>query len=268
MSDHEPEDDTNPQPLVEPEQNGIAVPQLQPIVQQQLNHRAMEKALKPERLDLDASSPNASKQWKHWRRTFENFLEEVAEGSGRQPNKLRTLINYVSHTVYEYIDELEDYDECIMKLEELYCKTPNEIFARHCLATRRQESTESIEEYLVALQKLSKDCNFKAVSADVYRKEMVRDSFIRGLNSSYIRQRLLENKTLSKEEAYIQALSLHDAQKNSNLYSNGSVSQVAAVQPNESMNQTTAAMGSSKTNQRNVKDIQNGRFFFLWVANP
>ena len=91
---------------------------------------------------------------------------------------------------------------CITKLEELYCKTPNEIFARHCLATRRQESTESIEEYLVALQKLSKDCNFKTVSADIYQQEMVRDSFIRGLNSSYIRQRLLENKTLTKDEAY------------------------------------------------------------------
>ena len=48
-----------------------------PLVQQQptLNHRTMEKALKPVRLDLDASSPGASKQWKHWRRTFENFLE-------------------------------------------------------------------------------------------------------------------------------------------------------------------------------------------------
>ena len=91
-----------------------------------VNHRTMDKTLKPlkpVRLDLDASSPNASKQWKHWRRTFENFLEEVTETSGRQPNKL------VSHTVYEYIDELENYDECITKLEELHCKTPNEIFA-------------------------------------------------------------------------------------------------------------------------------------------
>ena len=125
--------------MSEHEADGDTITQLPTV-----NHRTMDKTLKPVRLDLDASSPNASKQWKHWRRTFENFLEEVTETSGRQPNKLRTLINYVSHTVYEYIDELENYDECITKLEELYCKTPNEIFARHCLATRSQESTESI----------------------------------------------------------------------------------------------------------------------------
>ena len=177
----------------------------------------MERALKPSRLNLDVSALDAAKQWKYWRKTFENFLTECTEAvpeGGRQPNKLRTLTNYVSHSVYEYIDDIDSYDECIAKLEALYCKTPNEMFARHCLATRRQESGESIDEFLVALKRLSKDCNFQAVTAAVYQLELVRDSFISGLSSPYIRQRLLENNTLTQDKAYKQAISLDRAQKN------------------------------------------------------
>jgi len=42
---------------------------------------------------------------------------------------------------------------------------------------------------------LSKECNFKTVTAELYREEAVRDVFISGLQSSLIRQRLLENRT-------------------------------------------------------------------------
>ena len=45
--------------------------------------------------------------------------------------------------------------------------------------------------------KLSKDCKFKAVTDEQYREELFRDAFINGLFSPAIRQRLLENDTLS-----------------------------------------------------------------------
>ena len=183
----------------------------------------MAKPKEPKCLDLDASAPEADKIWKHWRKKFDNYIEECTEAtsdSGRQPNKLRSLTNCVSHSVYEHIDELRTYEECIAKLEALYCKAPNELFARHLLATRQQEPGESIDEFLLSLKKLSKNCNFKAVSADGYRSELVRDSFISGLSSAYIRQRLLENATLTQDEAYKNALSLDQAQKNSSAYNN------------------------------------------------
>ena len=45
------------------------------------------------------------------------------------------------------------------------------------------------------MKTLSKNCNFNAVSVEVYRTEMIRDSFISGLSSNYIRQGLLEKST-------------------------------------------------------------------------
>ena len=91
------------------------------------------------------------------------------------------------------------------------------------IATRRQQSGESLDEFLLELRRLSKDCNLKAVSAEQYKEELVRDSFINGLSSPLIRQRLLENKTLTLDQAYSQATSLDVAQKNSVAYSQPAV---------------------------------------------
>ena len=95
------------------------------------------------------------------------------------------------------------------------------------MATCRQEPGESIDQFLVALKKLSKDCIFQTVTAEVYRDELVRDSLISGLSSSYIRQRLLEYKTLTLDEAYRHAVVLESVQKNSNAYK--PTSHIAAI---------------------------------------
>ena len=52
------------------------------------------------------------------------------------------------------------------------------------LATRKQKPGESFDTYLNALKSLAKDCNFKAVTADVYQSESIRDAFIAGTTSS------------------------------------------------------------------------------------
>ena len=171
----------------------------------------MNRLLKPDLLDLDPNSPTAAKEWKHWFRTFDNFIIEC--GTEPAPDKFRTIINLISHNVFDYVEDCADYDSVVVTLEGLYIKSPNEIFARHLLATRRQQPGESLDEFLQSLRKLSKDCNLKAVSAEQYREELLRNSFINGLYSSLIRQRLLENKTLSLQTAYDQANSLDLAQK-------------------------------------------------------
>ncbi|XP_068212661.1 uncharacterized protein [Palaemon carinicauda] len=159
----------------------------------------MEKLLKPASLDLNLSLPSAAKEWRHWHKTFSYFIQECGENA---PNKLRTFVNYVSHNVYEYIEECVDYDTAISTLENLYVKAPNEIFARHLLATRQQKAGETLDEFLRELRKLGKDCNFKSVSSEQYREELIRDAFINGLATPMIRQRLLENKTLDLQAAY------------------------------------------------------------------
>ncbi|XP_042203814.1 uncharacterized protein LOC121853621 [Homarus americanus] len=164
----------------------------------------MEKFLRPERLYATPNSPTASKEWRHWFRTFNTFLTSI---SALEPDMLAILCNFVSPSVCEYIADCVSYDAAILDLQNLYIKPKNEVIARHLQATRRQQSGESLDEYLQDLRQLSKDCNFKVVTAEANRDEYIRDAFINGLLSPMIRQRLLENKTLDLGTAFDQARS-------------------------------------------------------------
>lgn len=186
----------------------------------------MSKALKPSRLDIDPTSPKAAKEWKHWKRTFDNFITECGTEA---PDKFRSVINFISSDVFEYVEECTTYDQVVETLTKLYVKTPNTIFARHQLSSRKQKPGESLDEYLEELKKLSKHCNFEAVTAETYRSEMIRDSFINGLTSSYIRQRLLESTKLTLDEAHQKARTLDVAQKNAEVYSQNIQPTVAAA---------------------------------------
>ena len=124
------------------------------------------------------------------------------------------LANYVSPKIYEYVEKATTYEEAIIILRDIFNKAPNEIFSRHRLRTRRQQQNETVDQYIQALQLLSRDCGYRAVSAEEHRLESIRDAFISGLSDSNIRRRLLENSTLSMDDAVTQAESLEFAQKN------------------------------------------------------
>ena len=196
----------------------------------------MDKVLRPERFCTDPSSIGASKSWIHWRRTFENFLA-VLKQEGL--DKFGVLTNFISPTVFEYVEGCADYESAIATLHNIYVKPTNEIYARHQLATRRQQAGESLDEYLEALKILSKECNFKPVTATEYCEEYIRDAFISGILSNQICQRLLENKTLDLKTMFDQARALDSAMRSSESYS--------APQP-----VTTAATASEIVHQNQV----------------
>ena len=63
--------------------------------------------MKPERLDLDPSAPNAAKEWRYWRQTFDNFIIEC--GIDPFPNKRRIITNLISANVYEHVEDCTDF---------------------------------------------------------------------------------------------------------------------------------------------------------------
>ena len=65
---------------------------------------------------------------------------------------------------------------------------------------------------------MSKDCNYREVTAVQNREDAIRDTFIKGLLNSNIRQRFLENEQLDLQAAVTQAKALDTAQKNADSY--------------------------------------------------
>ena len=125
---------------------------------------------------------------------------------------------HVSAEVYEYISECADYTTALQILESTYIVPKNIIYARHLLVTRQQKHGENLDEFLNALKLLAKDCNCQPVSAEENKQALIRDALINGLSSANIRQRLLENTTLTLDRAFTQAHTLDQAQKSSNAH--------------------------------------------------
>ena len=99
----------------------------------------------------------------------------------------------------------------------------------HAIFLLLEQDGESLDTFLQALKDLSKDCQFKAVTADVHRDEYIRDSFITNIQSNQIRTRLLENAQLDLNTMSAQARSLDAAQKSAVSYQSQYKAQSAAT---------------------------------------
>ena len=68
------------------------------------------------RFECDPNLPSADKKYKHWKRTFTNFLGVINDG---QLDKLDCLINYVSSDIFDLISDCNDYDTAIQILDQM-----------------------------------------------------------------------------------------------------------------------------------------------------
>ena len=194
----------------------------------------IDKYLKPTRFDCDPNETGSDKKFKHWLKTFTNFItsinttvppsassadsETTTQTSAQTVDtKLNALINYISADVFEYIADCDEYDQAIKTLTDIYVKPVNKIYARYKLATRKQTEGESIDSFIQDLHRLSKECSFEAVTGEENRQGYVRDAFISGIRSKEIRQKLLENGSLMNQ-AFGQARTLQAAYRNAEAY--------------------------------------------------
>ena len=78
------------------------------------------KFIKPSLFGADPNAGQASKEWKHWYRTFTNFLESFpAVPAITEQEKLRCLVAHIDKDVYSYISEWASYNDAISTLEGL-----------------------------------------------------------------------------------------------------------------------------------------------------
>ena len=128
----------------------------------------MHKVLKTERLDVDPGSTHATAEFSHWLKTFTHYLSAL-KAAGLEHSKLEVLINLESFKVYQHIANIDDYDRALQVLTDLYIKPKNIISARHDLRMCKQLPGESMDQFVLKLQKLSKECGNHDVTAEQYR---------------------------------------------------------------------------------------------------
>ena len=131
--------------------------------------------LQPEKLTIDPNSHLAEEEWQFWLKTFTNFVEALPRKENTV-DKLKVLTAHLSAPIYKLISEETTYESTITALQNLFVKPKNEIYARHMLATAKQNVGESVDEFILRINKLSQNCDFTAVSAQEYKDDMKRDS--------------------------------------------------------------------------------------------
>ena len=104
------------------------------------------KFLQPEKLAIDPSSSFAEDDWKFWFKTFSNFINALPGGENAL-KKLNVLTAHLTVPLYKLIQEETTYERAIETLQKLFVKPRNEIYARHLLATARQNIGESINAH-------------------------------------------------------------------------------------------------------------------------
>ncbi|GCB63697.1 hypothetical protein scyTo_0007421, partial [Scyliorhinus torazame] len=152
----------------------------------------MDSGLKLEKLNLDARSLEATEIFKCWLWCFETYLNS-SETAVDGPHKLSLLHARVGHRLSSMIEKATMYETAVEILQKCFVKPINEVDARHLLLTCRQRSGEMLDEYLERLTALARNCDHKKVTAEVHMTLHIRDAFVSGIQSTCVRQRLLED---------------------------------------------------------------------------
>jgi len=149
-------------------------------------------------------------------------------------NKVSYLLHYIGPAAFDVIcnkcapeDPYEqEYNELVTKLQEFYAPTPLEIAENFRFQQRRQLESETILQYVAALQKLSINCNFGP-----YLKTALRNQFVFGMKSTRIQSRLLESRDLTFDKAVQLATSMEMSAKDTDQLQGSSTALVQVADP-------------------------------------
>ena len=125
------------------------------------------QALVVEILTLNPQDEDAAKVFKLWKRKLDIYLQTL---EANNEEKFNILINRLGLNTYEYVDSASNYEEAIEKLEKIYSKKINRIYARWKLSQEKQREGESIDNFVNRLMIIAKDCGFGDVTAVEYKK--------------------------------------------------------------------------------------------------
>ena len=86
------------------------------------------KAVSVKEFAIDPSDPDATKQYDFWIKNLTLYLTRLKADDGQ---KLEILINKISADTYGYIEDAANYAEAVKRLEEIFKKKPNVLYARY-----------------------------------------------------------------------------------------------------------------------------------------
>ena len=182
-----------------------------------------------DKLVIDTSNQDTTRQYLFWKAQFNNYCNYTGASD---EERLGISVGKIEVNVYDYIEGIDNINDALVRLDEVFKKKTNEVFARHVLNSTRQNAGEPTREFAMRLELLARDCNYQAVSVLEHRNQATLVAFISGLDNPKIRQRLLETEDLTLLQAVTKAEILQRAEDNALEFRKESAEGMVAVTKN------------------------------------
>ena len=153
-------------------------------------------------LDLHAPEPfkviGQTKSWEQYLKRFEYYLK--ATGVSKDEQKRAMLLHISGYEVQDIFETLPDpgtkYDQAINALNNYFEPKKHIQFERHMFRKSKQETSETIDDFIVRISKLAIACDFRPDQ----KEDMIRDQIVDGCKSTELRRKLLAAQDLTLEK--------------------------------------------------------------------
>ncbi|XP_045500051.1 uncharacterized protein K02A2.6-like [Colias croceus] len=141
---------------------------------------------------------------------LENYIN--LKGVTNDKTKSQIFLNCIGPKYYQVLQNItapdspktKSYYDLIQLLKNHIAPEPGEVAQQHKFCLRQQYECESISNYVAGLKELGGKCNFKCASCQHSTFEThLRVQFIRGLRSTEIKERLLQESSSTKVDDLI-----------------------------------------------------------------
>ena len=108
------------------------------------------KCLRPQIFETDVNAPESAKKWKHWKKTFENYVSRIEGATARDKLDIlfslldtfvlfslldtsvlfslldtSVLVSLILYVSYLHVSECNAYDETVARFENAYVEPVN-----------------------------------------------------------------------------------------------------------------------------------------------
>ena len=148
-------------------------------------------------------SGNVAQNWKSFKEAFEDYVTATClseKDATVQAAALKSMMGKECREILQRLgltdDEMKKPDVMLTKLSEHFSPARNILYERFLFHTAEQQTTESVDQYIIRLRKLAEGCEFKTL-----HEEMIRDRLVLGCIDKHARARLFREKECSLKSA-------------------------------------------------------------------
>ncbi|XP_061725450.1 uncharacterized protein LOC133531325 isoform X1 [Cydia pomonella] len=149
---------------------------------------------------LNITTGSLSDSWKKWSKGFTIYFDACELSKKTSAIQINILLHIVGEQCRELYEQLNvkctTVEQVLDEFKKYFDQRKNLTVERHRFFTRNQAESETIEQYVFDLKKLSTSCEFGTLC-----DSLIKDRLICGIASKAIRERLLREADLTLEQA-------------------------------------------------------------------